>query len=254
MLAAGAAAASKNSRPHVARKASAQPSSSQAASGQAEAPPKPRRAVDPKVYVAYRDGAVTQQLVLHVDDSGGQDKFRALINLLNARQAGVAIVCFSLPDILRLDTRGKSIEDIRFRLDSFAVHAPETPVLLVGTHKDAVAPGDLKKVSATLDKEFGSCLVKLVRNAEEDNLAFYGVENSKGIKGDATIRNLVLAIERSARELPSMRMRVPPGWIAVFDELSKEKAVQPHLTRSRLVEIATRLRLPSVIMLCRSAT
>ena len=37
--------------------------------------------------VEYRDGKRTEQLVLHVNDSGGQTRFLALLELLHAPQA-----------------------------------------------------------------------------------------------------------------------------------------------------------------------
>ena len=86
-----------------------------------------------------------------------------------------------------------------------------------------------------------------VRDDEgEDSLAFFAVENKEGLN-DPTIRRLVAAIECTAKALPSMKVRVPPGWIAVYDQLCEmAKATPPrqHLPRSELLEIAGDCGLP----------
>ena len=207
---------------------------------------KPKRAVDATVVLEYRDGKKVQPLVLHVQDSGGQPRFLALLDLLQAPQACIGAVCFSLPD-LQKSTHRMRINEIRLQLDAFATRGLSTPLMLVGTRKDEVT-GELSELSSFLEKELKGCpaLNNLVRNTEED-LAFFGVENSKGIDGDPTILHLIAAIENTARNLPSMKLRVPPGWIAVMDELYKlMSAEQPrlHLSRTELIEIARRCGLP----------
>ena len=52
-------------------------------------------------------------------------------------------------------------------------------------------------------------------------LCFFAIENSKGYRGDATIRELVAAIERAAHTLPSMKLKVPLEWLLVLDELRR---------------------------------
>ncbi|KAL1507873.1 hypothetical protein AB1Y20_007480 [Prymnesium parvum] len=66
-----------------------------------KAPPAqaPSRVVDPKMVIEYRDGKRKQELVLHVQDSGGQPRFHSLLDLLHAGQACIGAVCFSLPEL-----------------------------------------------------------------------------------------------------------------------------------------------------------
>ena len=206
----------------------------------------PKRAVDVTMVCEFRDGKRSQSLVLHVQDSGGQPRFLALLDLLQAPQACVGAVCFSLPE-LQKESRYLRINEIRMQLDAFATRGRSTPLLLIGTRKGEVT-GELSELSSFLEKELKGCpaLVHLVRNTEED-LAFFGVENSEGIDGDPTILRLIAAIEAAARGLPSMKLRVPPGWIAVSDELFKLTSAEhprPNMSRAELVEIAGRCGLP----------
>ena len=107
----------------------------------------------------------------------------------------------------------------------------------------------------------------------KEPLCFFGIENSKGIEGDgaaangrhapsewhgclsplafhlfllapflsaaATIRQLIHAIERGARKLPSLQQKVPLPWLKLYDALRRKS------------EHVRRLRLSSVRELCR---
>ena len=44
----------------------------------------------------------------------------------------------------------------------------------------------------------------------------------QGFTGDETIQELLAAVQTAALGLPSMQQRVPAGWLAVYDELSKQ--------------------------------
>jgi hypothetical protein len=181
-----------------------------------------------------------------VQDSGGQPRFITLLDMLHAPQACVGSVCFSLPE-LQKKGRDRRIAEIRQQLDAFATRGRFTPLLLVGTRKGEV-DGSLSELSSFLEKELQGCpaLDNLVRNEEED-LAFFAVENSLGIEGDPTILRLVTAIEAAAKALPSVQLRVPPGWIAVSDELyalQSDKIPRSHIARAELLEIAGRCGLP----------
>ena len=209
----------------------------------------PNRTVQADIVLEYRTGKRTQQLVLHVQDSGGQARFLALLDMLHAPQACVGAVCFSLPELEAAGTRGECVDQIRFQLDAFATRGRSTPLLLIGTRKGDVASAQLPELSSLLDRELRGCPAydRLVRNAQEEDLAFFGVENSRGIEGDPTIPRLISAVEDAARELPSMKLRVPPGWIAVSDELFKlcsAEQPRPHLSRAELLELAARCGMP----------
>jgi GTPase SAR1 family protein len=196
-------------------------------------------------------GAELPRLVLHIQDSGGQNVFLSVLDLLHAPEASVSILVFSLPDLQNPDRFKNSIAQLRVQLDSFAVHASESPLLLVGTRKDeAVAAGGggdaaLARLSTDLRKALTSARLAKVR--PNGDLCFFPIENSKGFAGDETIRKLVGAIEEVAMELKSMKERVPAGWLAVYDELAREVSATPPrqlLSLADVTKIASRFGLP----------
>ncbi|KOO26944.1 gtp-binding protein [Chrysochromulina tobinii] len=187
-------------------------------------------------------------------DSGGQDVFLSVLDLLHAPKASVSMLVFSLPDLQNPNLFKNSIAQLRVQLDSFAVHASESPLLLVGTRKDeAVAAGGgghaaLKGLSdeliEALDARLREVRLKMPLNGD---LCFFPIENSKGFAGDETIRELVGAIEEAAMELDSMKERVPAGWLAVYDALALEMSATPprqQLSLAEVTAIASRFGLP----------
>ena len=154
-----------------------------------------------------------------------------------------------MPQLLKLqqDFEG-TIETIVEHLQSIQVYATGAPVILVGTRKDQVTGGvaalaDLsEKLLDALQRRCGPAVAGLERDPDS-GLCFFAIENSKGFKGDATIRHLVQAIERAARKLPSMKLTLPPAWLRVLDALKKrkERCVQLEEVRS----LAQRHGLPS---------
>ena len=148
---------------------------------------------------------------------------------------------------LQQDFEG-TIETIVEHLQSIQVYATGAPVILVGTRKDQVTGGvaalaDLsEKLLDALQRRCGPAVKGLERDPDS-GLCFFAVENSKGFKGDPTIRHLVQAIERAARKLPSMKMTLPSAWLRVHDALRKlqKRCVQYEEVRA----LAQRHGLPS---------
>jgi len=81
-------------------------------------------------------------LTLTVYDFGGQDVFHTLHHLFLTKY-GVYLVVFSLSTVLENEAR--SLSNFKFWLSSIQLHAPDAPILIVGTHL-----GDLKDESRTL--------------------------------------------------------------------------------------------------------
>jgi hypothetical protein len=173
---------------------------------------------------------------------GGQAIFLALLELLHASTASVCVIVFSIPHLEDAATRAECIEQIRFQLDSFAVQPLGAPILLVGTRKHCKADGTtrcqrdaaaLAALSRVLQEQLKACpaYAYIVRDTEAsgESALFFGVENSDGYEGDATISRLVLAIERAARALPSMQQLVPQGCAAHRPSLPRIIPLSPPL-------------------------
>ncbi len=185
-------------------------------------------------------------IVLKVQDTGGQPIFLSILELLTTPEGTIYLVVFSLPKLQQAfeDT----VETTVGQLKSIQLFATGAPVILVGTRKDEVTGGaealkDLStKLLAALQSQCGPAVKGLERDSEGD-LCFFAIENSKGIKGDSTIRQLVKAIERAARKLPSMKMTLPPAWLRVYDELKKRQ--KRCLPLEEVRGVAQRFGMPS---------
>ena len=141
-----------------------------------------------------------------------------------------------------------TVNTIVAQLQSIQVLATGAPVILVGTRKDEVRGGtaalaDLsERLLDAVQKRCGPAVEGLERDTES-GLCFFAIENSKGFKGDATIRQLVQAIERTARKQPSMKLTLPAAWLRVLDALKKRKERCVLLEEVR--SVAQRHGLPS---------
>ena len=198
--------------------------------------------------IQYKEGKLAHNLVLRVQDTGGQPVFLSILELLTTAAATVYLVVISLSDLENdFET---AVEEVAAQLLSIFSVADEAPVILAGTRKDSVK-GELGPLSERLRKELrrrcGSAVGKLVpdRSASGGELCFFGIENSRGISGDATIRALVGAIEETALRLPTMEQRVPQPWLRVFDRLQLEGKKRRHVTLDEVQAIAETCGLPS---------
>ena len=111
---------------------------------------------------------------------------------------------------------------------------------------DALAAA-LKQLSDDLLRELQKRCAPAVAGLERDKasgLCFFGVENSQGYEGDATIRDLVKAIEGAALKLPSMKQKMPLKWLRISDELRKLSTSQRHLRLEAVRQIAMSHGLP----------
>ena len=99
-----------------------------------------------------------------------------------------------------------------------------------------------EKLLDALQRRCGPAVAGLERDPDS-GLCFFAVENSKGFKGDPTIRHLVQAIERTARKQPSMKLTLPAAWLRVLDALKKRK--ERCILLEEVRSVAQRHGLPS---------
>jgi hypothetical protein len=135
------------------------------------------------------------------------------------------------------------------------------PIILAGTRKDQVSvalKGLSDRLLVELQRRCESALIGLIANrggpsTPEDgveDLCFFAIENSRGYKGDESIRNLVRALELASNKLPSMSQLVPLLWLRVYDELRRlsrgceEGVIQRHVTLDAVRQLAVDCGMP----------
>ena len=183
---------------------------------------KPPPTVSPELVNLFKSGDRQRNLVLKVQDTGGQPIFLSLLELLTTPGGTIYLIVFNLK---KLHTSFEdTMEDVVGQLKSIQLHAAGAPTLLTGTRKDQVEGGDkeIKRLSDQLLKELKKRCAPAIDGLQFCNgseLCFFPVENKRGYSGDVTIRQLVAAIDEAARTLPSLEKRMPLEWLRVYDEL-----------------------------------
>ena len=200
----------------------------------------------------YREGKKKQRLVLKVQDTGGQPIFLSILELLTTPECTVYLVVFNLRQLQ--EDFDSCVNSLAEQLMSIYMFAANAPVILAGTRKDEVTAAavegnrlpqkELRSLSdqllAELKRRCAPAVDGLIMNPSMPNneLCYFGVENSKGLQGDATIRELIKAIEQGAQRLPSMNQKVPLPWLQIYDELRRKGNTQRRIS---LAQVAPRL-------------
>ena len=176
----------------------------------------------------HRSRERQQNLTLRVQDTGGQHVFSQVIDLLSCPGGSVYMVVFSLEEMR--GNRDDSINHIVWNIEAIHAFASSAPLVLVGTHRDALTKKQLKecsdKVEDALGERCGARVSGLVRTSAGS--CFFAIENTHGFQGDDSIKELVQAVGSSAEKLPSVKKTVPLKWLQLYEELllSKKRCVE----------------------------
>ena len=223
--------------------------------------------VSPELVIKYRTGELQQNLVLKVQDTGGQAVFLSILELLTTPEATVYMVVFSLAELA--ESFFDCVESTIAQIKSIQLFAAGAPLILAGTRKGEVKGGAETmralsgKLLAELRKRCAPAIGGLIMNAADEaatmrgggggggggsgeggGLCFFAIENSQGYHGDATIKALVAAVETAAHKLPSMKRRVPLPWLGVYDEIRRVGATRRKISFSELSSLAQKYGLP----------
>ena len=70
----------------------------------------------------------------------------------------------------------------------------------------------------------------------------HAIENSRGIEGDVSIRNLAATIDAATDELPCMKLEVPKLWVLAYDKMQERR--KQCLGLSEVCKLAAECGLP----------
>eukprot|EP00049_Salpingoeca_infusionum_P013197 m.246542 g.246542 ORF g.246542 m.246542 type:complete len:1402 (+) comp15381_c0_seq2:107-4312(+) len=165
------------------------------------------------------EGQQKESITLTTWDYAGQRVFYTIHHLFLTNH-GVYVIVFSMKKLLGQSTRPEALAYLRFWLNSIHMHAPQAPVLLVGTHKDVVTrSNDHKTLSALLADTFGHHpSFGSVVPFSKQNLEFFPLDNTKG-RDDPVVVELQRAIEKHASESDMIQQNVPYTWLQLHDSL-----------------------------------
>ena len=118
---------------------------------------------------------------------------------------------------------GLCLSFIRQWLSTIHMHAPKSPIFLIGTHGDKVHEYKVfHDISEALRKNFNSC-----RQLVESGLFFFPMANdsTNNVEESKTrVNKLRSVIEKTAQEQLCMKFMVPIKWLAFVDAVKKEGA------------------------------
>jgi hypothetical protein len=179
----------------------------------------------PARVMQFMNSKLNRPKVLHIYDSGGQDCFMSVHDVMTAPGGTCYVLVFSLVELHNTLTQMEAVAKLEAQLATLAVHAANAPILLVGTRKDAVTAQQGQAALATLSTLLHSHLSQRSPSYKwtypDGELCFFAVENSRGFAGDESIQRLAVAIDKATDSLPTMQKEVPAGWLKVYDELRR---------------------------------
>mmetsp|Transcript_5464 Transcript_5464/g.7228 ORF Transcript_5464/g.7228 Transcript_5464/m.7228 type:complete len:623 (+) Transcript_5464:1359-3227(+) len=166
-------------------------------------------------------------LALSLWDFGDQEVFYTMHHIFLTK-TGIYVLVFDMRELLELVTREEAKKYLRFWLRSINMHAPQAPLLLVGTFcaeiQSEIRGVDrirgVDKILRELSKQFTSQIVA------NDNLVFFPIDNREKLN----IQELRKAIEFTARNDRAMKQEVSIRWMAFLDELLSHKKSKSYLT------------------------
>jgi len=169
-------------------------------------------------------------------DCGGQAGFDDTHSLFLTRWS-IYLLTVDMRSLLNsapAEERLEALENIRFWLNSIAVHAVDpsdnslAPIIIVGTHKDKVSePKEHEEISKMLYERFSHCSawnrgVISFKNGTvstgRGRLWIFPVDNTRGIS-DPVISELRLVIQHTVQREKFVNHKVPFEWLRVLKHL-----------------------------------
>jgi serine/threonine protein kinase/GTPase SAR1 family protein len=165
---------------------------------------------------AAANNAEEQRRIMTVLDFAGQRMYYIMHHILMSPRLSVYVVCMSLasnPDETTDGDEGSSLpmtvlENLHFWLNSIAAQAPKAPIVLVGTHSDAVTA------------EVQQAFIQRVESSFVDKFferqLHGGIHPISSVTGDG-IESLRAEIESVAESLPDYGKEIPLGWLKFIE-------------------------------------
>uniref|UniRef100_A0A7S3V2N8 non-specific serine/threonine protein kinase n=1 Tax=Aplanochytrium stocchinoi TaxID=215587 RepID=A0A7S3V2N8_9STRA len=122
-------------------------------------------------------------------DYGGQDVFHTLHHLLLTRH-GLYLLCFASDDLVK--DEAEALRYLTFWLNSAKIHAPEAPVIIVGTKAELLKEDELKNINEVVSK-LASRYPQVVMRTTESITSFYPISNVEGTGVD-DLRDIINAV------------------------------------------------------------
>ncbi|GBG35253.1 Leucine-rich repeat serine/threonine-protein kinase 1, partial [Hondaea fermentalgiana] len=138
----------------------------------------------------------------------------------------------TLEEYQKLSTQAEAIDFLRFWLHSIRLHAPEAPVLMIGTFLDQVT--QLREVDRVLREHVGATSHEHLVQPSKGGHLFFAIDNSSNDKNRAV--ELRTAIASVASEQRYVREQVPLAWLKLHEDMLQSG--EPFMLYDEVVERA----------------
>ncbi|GBG31958.1 Ras-related C3 botulinum toxin substrate 1 [Hondaea fermentalgiana] len=166
-------------------------------------------------------------------DYGGQEVFYALHHIF-LTDKGIYLVVFDMRELAALSSRPKALANLRFWLNSIKLHAPEAPILIVGTHFDKVHAGVFQAEGFIQEAlPLAESYPQVVRSGPGRYI--HAIDNMSASPDRAEA--LRTAIAGIAVTQDYVLQQVPLAWLKVHEDLLHMN--EPYIFYDQVVEIAT---------------
>jgi len=149
-------------------------------------------------------------LTLSLWDFGGQNVFYTMHHIFLSAQ-GVYVIAFDMKELAEETTSGAALEYVGFWLKSIRLHAPDSPICIVGTFAhEAAGNGIFRSINRRLLAYVGDEFPQIVKNSS-DRLLYFPCDNKDGfgiLRVRKTIEEIALAETIRPERHISMRMVV----------------------------------------------
>ena len=188
-----------------------------------------------------------EALAFSVWDYGGQRVFQNVQHLFLSRY-GVYVLAFDLTKLVAdKATVDNSLTYLRYWLRQIGMIAYGAPLILLGTHVDALPDGEksFNAINDLLLKEFSSepAWASLQHNNEQ-SLCFFPVINEKSDPNISRLRHLIETCVEKDRIVKGdkesyVNLPIPLSWLKLCDELKRlEREGESYIYRDKLEEVA----------------
>lgn len=186
-----------------------------------------------KMLVEITEDEEETRVQLTIWDYGGQRVFYALHHLF-LTEFGAYLLVFDMREVLTKED--VAVEYLQFWLKSIALHAPQSPIVLVGTYADEVhTRSEYGRINEVLEDRVN--IVDEHNNQvvpnENNGLAFFPVDNRNN-KGLREVQDAVL-VALTGKDF--MTYPVPLSWISCLERLLRSESRSADYMRLSEVEV-----------------
>jgi len=193
-------------------------------------------------------------IVMQAWDFAGQQMYYSMVHVFLTSRAIYVLVL----DLSRwaMECSGpvsdEIVDSVDFWLAAIIVHAPESHLVIVGTHDDALTESNRRRVHERVNSHLAQHLEKVPSLQErlcvndDENLLFFPIDNSRtSVPAQESVDRLRSKINGHAQEAVRQWGTIPTSYAQFFNMLTTESSGQPCTSFAECRKLASRLKFQS---------